>query len=818
MSRWLVAFLLLSVLFSPLIENSEAEIGDFTIVSPDELIIHDDETVQAWFTINNRATQQRQFTIEEPMNLPNNITSNSFPLNVSLDPGEVRKIFYELSATSPLHQTSWFHVNFIEQSTSQNITYHQMITVANYSNLQFGVSGISSFNVQPNTRTSVAVNITNLADTLDNVTFSLWSMSSWNYGWQMNDTNEGLALLDIEAGALQYVYFYIEVPGVIDGSPLSGEGPRFELKAISGIDRQEQVWRFDLAMDEFSNMTIDNVEETLALNPGESSRLRLEIRNTGNIPTLPNLNLQLLDENGEVNQESEPADRHITEGWTVAIFGGLEFQTLQPNETRTVEIGFQAPNQNSGNLSVKFNLQPGNQYWKSVNTTVTSEIRWDRSASISILSSTCQQIILSEPCEVRMNVTNTGNFYDEFTLSESDFPNWASIIFSDERLSLGSGSSEIITVRISNTDLSLPAFTQNNVSLQLALASTGSNIETVTTPLKIAPFVDWVFEDVVEELDSTGTLSISMTLRNEGNLVDGLIVNLQSSHFTEMGFIPPQGAVYDEDAENIRYFEMNDIQIGANFTLRAYVEVPDDQQSNGTLYVNTTVRSKFVPLVEFVESSQTNYTGEQWRVDEKDPFIDLEAVFSSAIEIVKGWWFFTTIVIASIFLIRKGIRDRIERTEDRRLQEEMHKPKEISTDPNDWLSGFEKKQTQNQVVQTENKASLEEYQKHFQTTSKQQLVTPQINDEVREAAKNVIDHHSNTINNQTLDNLAEDILKGNVAKPHLGNQSLQPAEGISERVIRHDPSNIIRSAINTASNIPLPDDELSMIDLDDFEL
>ena len=152
-----------------------------------------------------------------------------------------------------------------------------MITVANYSNLQFGVSGISSFNVQPNTRTSVAVNITNLADTLDNVTFSLWSMSSWNYGWQMNDTNEGLALLDIEAGALQYVYFYIDVPGVVDGAPLFGEGPRFELKAISGIDRQEQVWRFDLAMDEFSNMTIDNVEETLSLNPGESSRLRLRL-------------------------------------------------------------------------------------------------------------------------------------------------------------------------------------------------------------------------------------------------------------------------------------------------------------------------------------------------------------------------------------------------------------------------------------------------------------------------------------------------------------------------------------------------------------
>ena len=106
-------------------------------------------------------------------------------------------------------------------------------------------------------------------------------------------------------------------------------------------------------MDEFSNMTIDYVQELLPINPGESSRLRVDIRNTGNIPTLPNMNLEIINENGQINTELGALDRHIVDDWTVGIFGGLEFQTLEPNESRSIEIGFQAPNLNEGGLSVR---------------------------------------------------------------------------------------------------------------------------------------------------------------------------------------------------------------------------------------------------------------------------------------------------------------------------------------------------------------------------------------------------------------------------------------------------------------------------------
>ena len=324
---------------------------DLTIVSQQEFVIYEEHEIQAWITLNNRGTEQRSFTIPEPNNLPNGIISNSFPISFSLTAGEVLKLYYGLESNQSVTKgTYWYDLEIIEDGDSVVHDYSQMITVAEESNLEFGVSGISNFIVQPNTRTSLAVNITNIADFDDNVTFSLWSQSTWNYGWTMNNSSNGLAYQTISPNELTYVYFFVDIPGVIDGFPLYGQGPRFELKAVSGLDRKEATWSFDLSMDEFSNMTIDYVQELLPINPGESSRLRVDIRNTGNIPTLPNMNLEIINENGQINTELGALDRHIVDDWTVGIFGGLEFQTLEPNESRSIEIGFQAPNLNEGNF------------------------------------------------------------------------------------------------------------------------------------------------------------------------------------------------------------------------------------------------------------------------------------------------------------------------------------------------------------------------------------------------------------------------------------------------------------------------------------
>ena len=94
-----------------------------------------------------------------------------------------------------------------------------------------------------------------------------------------------------------------------------------------------------------------------------------------------------------------------------------------------------------------------------------------------------------------------------------------------------------------------------------------------------------------------------------------------------------------------------------------------------------------------------------------------------------------------------------------------------------------------------------------------------VSEEVQSAAKTVIDHHSDVINQNKLNLLASEIQQGNVARPHEGNTSLEPASSITERVIRNDPKQIMQEKPQMAKNIPLPkDDDLRMIDLDDIDL
>ena len=55
-------------------------------------------------------------------------------------------------------------------------------------------------------------------------------------------------------------------------------------------------------------------------------------------------------------------------------------------------------------------------------------------------------------------------------------------------------------------------------------------------------------------------LEIVVTMRNDGNVKDGLIVSMTSSYFTEMSFIPPDNAIVEDDTQNIRSFEIIDIE------------------------------------------------------------------------------------------------------------------------------------------------------------------------------------------------------------------------------------------------------------------
>ena len=76
-------------------------------------------------------------------------------------------------------------------------------------------------------------------------------------------------------------------------------------------------------------------------------------------------------------------DRIEVDDWTVAIFNAFEFQSLAPNESRVIEIGFDAPNVNAGAFDLELVVMPQSFPQRATSVPISSEIDWQRSGMIS---------------------------------------------------------------------------------------------------------------------------------------------------------------------------------------------------------------------------------------------------------------------------------------------------------------------------------------------------------------------------------------------------------------------------------------------------
>ena len=157
---------------------------------------------------------------------------------------------------------------------------------------------------------------------------------------------------------------------------------------------------------------------------------------------------------------------------------------------------------------------------------------------------------------------------------------------------------------------------------------------------------------MTEEEDALGRFNIGMTLRNDGNAADGIIVQLQCSHFTQMTLIPPVDSIVESGVEFPRSFEINDIVFGSNFTVRAWAEIPTEQTSNGTMYLNVTIRSSFAPDEPISFTTNVEYIGVPWQqedsIEEEDGFVK---IFAQTTEFISSWKWIILSVVASTLII-----------------------------------------------------------------------------------------------------------------------------------------------------------------------
>ena len=321
-----VLAILLVLLMLPAYATSASE-EPFNFFIEDEIVIHPGETIEFRIAWQNIVSSERHFTV----------TTNHSHANISVDDlptdwtrvasGRLGEMAINLTvAPNSNFETISFSLNFTCQEVpSWNYVHHVDVLVSKWSDLRFGVNDGSEFFVQQNVRTGFSVNLSNFAQYDDIVSLELDSQSNWDYGFDEDFNNDGLLNVELNSGDYQFISFWIDTPPILDGAPLAGTGPSFTLIGESLLDRRIITWNFSLQMQTYYNMTVDYVESNLSIEPGDDKRLKITVRNTGNIETL-------LDASLEYNNTK--LDRFEIENWTVGIFNSFEFQPLQPNESR----------------------------------------------------------------------------------------------------------------------------------------------------------------------------------------------------------------------------------------------------------------------------------------------------------------------------------------------------------------------------------------------------------------------------------------------------------------------------------------------------
>ena len=813
MRRMAVIVVLLICASSPIVAFSTANLKSvdnyLDVQSSDEYIIHRGETIEAAITVKNQGSETT--TIDFTHDLPNNISISNLPSDFTLAPDQVRQFrFYFTCDDNAPYSTVLAYVNItsnMELSTTYTSEFN--LIISKQSDLRFGVSEDSEFIVDPGLRTNLAVNMTNFGEFEDYVSFSITTNSGWEWGWNMDDVQNGKAMELFQIGELKFARLWIDIPQVIDSNPLHLSGPRFSLTATSSLDRAEVTWNFDLLMSEFRNVTLDNRGDDLQLDPDSNDRIPITIKNSGNIENLYDLELQIIDSNGNTVDGIDTSDRIEYNGWTVAIFGGYEDELLVPTNKRTFEVGFQSPNQNSGEINVRVNIIPVGAILRSIEVDLTSEINWNRDFETELISQDCN-ILPLENCNPKFRIHNNGNFQDQFQIEAIEIPTFVTIENAQKSLEIPKNSHIDITDIIITANQGVEAFSNSQVVFKVQLADLPNEFENIAIDVVIAPNIDWSIQDLTEENDALGRFNIAMTLRNDGNAADGIIVQLQCSHFTPMTLIPPLNSVTEPGVEFPRSFEINNIEFGSNFTVRAWAEIPTDQTSNGTMYLNISIRSSFAPDEPIAFTTEVDYIGVPWQkenaIESDEGFAE---IFSTTVEFALAWKWIILSIIASSLIIGKAFMDRSARNEQSQLIDQLNNHSNTSH-PDDWMAKFDKKTEVEQIIDSPT-ISPQRFEMGFKSKSSgQKPVTMPVEERLRDAAALVLDTHDKTSVVKEADELLDSISIAGINSPAQENSKLELKEYNPNMTERNDPQNLLgdnKDVQEYTKQVPLPDDD-----------
>ena len=632
-------------------------------------------------------------------------------------------------------------VHSLEERSMSNVTKES-------SSLSFGSNSGSNFVIEPGIGTNILVNITNNALIPDSANVSIISSSGWNVVWPRNSDPSIGEDIPINSNELIWIQFRVDVPIVENGMPLAGSKHLISVKAISQNDMLESYWNFTIEVTAVSGISIDSHQNFATVEPGEKVLLPISLRNVGNHNANLVIKVQPMLDSGLPVDDTVPDQSFTYNGWSVGTFDLYKIENLAANNSGIILIEYASPYIFSGEINIRISAY--NEFEPLEILTVNQSVTIDRIRGASLdfdENNVCSLISPSTTenpavCHENLSITNTGNFDDQIEIQILSNPIWSNVKLGSSQITLQEGETA------NNIDLSIEIL-NGTLARKIGEITIGAFIEGELVVIEkysisVDSVIQWELEDK-ETIVENENCSLTITLQNTGNDQDGIMVSLDMNVTSNFGLIPPPNSIFD-NTENIRYFEIRDIQPNEILSFTAYATTPTGFEMNGTARLEVIAHSISDPRVNFSIAEDIEYLGDYYRISEEE---DEPSVFSELLSEGLTFIIQNNGILLTIFVIAIGTvllnRALVKRQED--------------------MKKFRLKATR----KTEEK--VEDWTKKFENKSVR--VNTEINSRNISAATDILDHHTKESNLKDSDLLALGLID-NSSKKTLG-EKLMPS-------------------------------------------
>ena len=596
---------------------------------------------------------------------------------------------------------------------------------SNLTGVEFGPDSGSIFAIDPGTLINLNVNFTNQAEVDDIVNIKINGPENWNISWEYStDTTLGFNF-EIQSGDIEWTEFSITAPITENGLPLANSLHQFTMELNSNLTGTNDWYNFSMKYGYFHGVEIVEGGGTYSISPYDVATIEMTTRNIGNTQRDIGVSIRPVNENG--SELGEFSQAFALEEWNVFIQNKMELNAMLPNQTGKIKFQIQSPFLISGTIFFEIKVWSTAIPDESVSAIQRVNIVPRSGGNLELSNIDCQfKTNPGETCRTELIIENTGDIPYNFELIIKESEDWIKLEISDNNITLDPGQIKNQIFLNVTIDDNIISGEQAEVTVELWVD--GWSPKSVSFNVIVDDYFSW---ELIEESyshnynyeDRTVNISAYLTLENQGNVNDGLVVNLDCNIFTNFELEVPAEAE-EQLSINPRSFEVLDVAIKENISFTAWMNISYDQISESMFFVEgptLTIESRSIGDPRIIIENSVTEDKDLFEDSSSDSDDDEESVI---IEFFRVW---QTVIISMIVIlfgsigVVKAIQYRLEQDRKR-----FGLPQEEDTETaGEWMSKFIKKSKPKIFVESEI-IDVEDFESDFKSKSGKKEVNPTI--------------------------------------------------------------------------------------------